>query len=187
MSPQNLVDVSSNIGDPSTIPGYPENVAKRTDVRWLDEREQRAWRALQLMHMQLTARITADLAATSDLSYSDYVVLVGVSERADGRMRLFELARTLGWEKSRVSHQIARMVDRGLVTKEKCGEDRRGANVVITARGRKAIEAAAPQHVSTVRRLFVDRLTAEELEAVGAAAEKILDVLARECERDDAT
>ena len=158
----------------------------KAEVRWLDEREHRAWRALQLMQMQLTARITADLAATSELSYSDYVVLVGLSDRPDGRMRLFELARTLGWEKSRVSHQIARMVGRGLVTKVKCGEDRRGANVVMTPRGRKAIEAAAPHHVATVRRLFIDQLSPQELEAVGAAAEKILDVLTRECELDDA-
>lgn len=152
------------------------------EVRWLDERERRAWRALQLMQMQLTARIAADIGATSDLSYPDYLVLVGLSDRPDGRMRMFELARVLGWEKSRVSHQIARMVDRGLVVKEKCGNDRRGANVVATARGRKAIEAAAPQHVATVRRLFVDRLSPEELDSLGAAAEKILDVLARDCD-----
>lgn len=146
-------------------------------MRWLDEREQRAWRALQLMQMQLTARLARDVAATSDLSYPDYVVLVALTDRPDGRMRLFELGSTLGWEKSRVSHQVARMAERGLVVKEKCGEDRRGAFVVATNRGRKAVEAAAPRHVETVRRLFIDRLTPEELDAVGAAAEKVLEGL----------
>jgi DNA-binding MarR family transcriptional regulator len=93
-------------------------------------------------------------------------------------MRLFELAATLGWEKSRVSHQVARMADRGLVAKDKCGDDRRGAFVVVTDRGRAAIEAAAPHHVETVRRLFVEPLTPAEIDALGSVAQKILDAIA---------
>ena len=152
------------------------------DVRWLDEREERAWRALQFMAMRLDARLASELAAVCDLSYSDYTVLVALTDRPDGRMRPFELAATLGWEKSRVSHQIARMVDRGLVTKDKCGDDRRGAFVVATDRGLAAIKEAAPHHVATVRRLFVDPLTPDELDALGRAAQKILDAM----EGDDA-
>lgn len=147
------------------------------DVRWLDEREERAWRALQFMQMRLDARLASELAAVSDLSYSDYTVLVALTDRPDGRMRLFELAATLGWEKSRVSHQVTRMVDRGLVTKDKCGDDRRGAFVVATDRGLAAIRAAAPHHVETVRRLFIDPLTPQEIDAIGRAAQKILDAM----------
>ena len=147
------------------------------DVRWLDERQERAWRALQFMTMRLDARLASELAAVSDLSYSDYTVLVALTDRPDRRMRLFELAATLGWEKSRVSHQVARMVDRGLVTKDKCGDDRRGAFVVATDRGLAAIEAAAPHHVETVRRLFVEPLTPAEIDALGRAAQKILDAM----------
>ena len=150
------------------------------DVRWLDEREERAWRALQFMEMRLDARLASELAAVSDLSYPDYTVLVALTDRPDGRMRVFELAATLGWEKSRVSHQIARMADRELVAKEKCDDDRRGAFVVVTDRGLAAIEAAAPHHVETVRRLFVDPLTPAELDALGRAAQKILDAIDRE-------
>jgi DNA-binding MarR family transcriptional regulator len=146
-------------------------------VRWLDEREARAWRALQLMQMRLTGRLAADVASTSDLSYADYVVLVALSDRDDGRARVFELAETLGWEKSRVSHQIARMTDRGLVRKERCDDDRRGAYVVATKTGRKAIDVAARHHVTAVRRLFVDRLTNDELDVVASVAEKVLEVL----------
>ena len=145
-----------------------------SEVRWLDEREERAWRALQFMQMRLTGRLARDLAATSDLSYPDYVVLVALTDRPDGRMRLFELGAVLGWEKSRLSHHVARMGDRGLVTKEKCGDDRRGAYVVVTKRGRHAVEAAAPRHLETVRRLFIDRLTPRQLDMVGAAAEAVL-------------
>jgi DNA-binding MarR family transcriptional regulator len=143
-------------------------------VRWLDEREERAWRALQFMQMRLDGELARQLATDSGLSYPDFTVLVALTDREDGRMRLFELARVLGWEKSRLSHHIARMADRGLVAKERCDTDRRGATVAVTAHGRKEIEAAAPGHAETVRRLFIDRLTPEQLDAVGAAAEIVL-------------
>ena len=144
------------------------------EVRWLNAREQRAWRSLQFMQMRLEGELARQLAADSGLSYPDYVVLVALTERPDGRMRLFELAGVLGWEKSRLSHHVRRMADRDLVRKERCGSDRRGAYVVVTNRGRTDIEAAAPGHVAAVRRLFVDRLTPSQLDAVGDAAEAVL-------------
>ncbi len=144
------------------------------EVPWLDEREETAWRALQLMQMRLTAELARQLAADSGLSYPDYVVLVALTAEPEGRLRLFELAAELGWEKSRVSHHIRRMAERGLVAKERCGEDRRGAFVVVTPGGRAELEAAAPGHVEAVRRLFVDRLTPEQLDVVGDAAEVVL-------------
>ena len=145
-----------------------------SDVRWLTDREERAWRALQFMQMRLEGELARQLTADSGLSYPDYLVLVALTDRPDGRMRLFELAGVLGWEKSRASHHIGRMVERGLVKKRKCDSDRRGFYVVVTARGRRDIEAAAPGHVATVRRLFVDRLTSEQLDAVAGAAETVL-------------
>jgi len=144
------------------------------DVPWLNEAEERAWRALQFMQMRLEGELARQLAADSGLSYPDYLVLVALTDRPDGRMRLFELAGVLGWEKSRVSHHVARMASRGLVTKEKCDADRRGAFVVITKKGGKEIAAAAPGHVGAVRRLFVDRLTPDELDVIAQAAEKVL-------------
>jgi DNA-binding MarR family transcriptional regulator len=148
-----------------------------SEMRWLDERELRAWRSLQFMQMRLDGELARQLATDSGLSYPDYVVLVALTERSDGRMRLFELSDALGWEKSRLSHQVARMTDRGLVTKEKCDSDRRGAYVVVTGHGRRVIEAAAPGHVAAVRSLFVDRLTGEQLDAIGDAAESVLAAL----------
>ena len=145
-----------------------------TDVRWLSEREERAWRALQFMQLRLEGALARQLAAESGLSYPDYVVLVALTDRADGRARMFELAHTLGWEKSRLSHQVSRMEARGLVKKEKCAADRRGAYVVVTSRGRKEIEAAAPGHLDTVRRTFIDRVTPEQLDVIGDAAEAVL-------------
>ncbi|HRE01747.1 MAG TPA: MarR family transcriptional regulator [Ilumatobacteraceae bacterium] len=147
------------------------------NVGWLSEREERAWRALQFMQMRLEGALARQLVADSGLSYPDYLVLIALTDQPDGRMRLFELADVLGWEKSRASHQVGRMVGRGLVDKERCHSDRRGFYVVLTASGRRTIEAAAPEHVATVRRLFVDRITAEQLDVVGDAAEAVLAAL----------
>lgn len=144
------------------------------DVRWLNEGEERAWRALQHMQLRLDAELARQLAACSGLSYPDYLVLVALTDRPGGRMRLFELAGVLGWEKSRLSHHIARMADRSLVAKEKCDADRRGAHVAVTSKGRTEIERAAPGHVAAVRRLFVDQLTPSQLDAIGDAAEAVL-------------
>ncbi len=144
------------------------------DVPWLNEGEERAWRALQFMQMRIEGELARQLAADSGLSYPDYVVLVALTDRTDGRMRLFELCASLGWEKSRLSHHVTRMADRGLVKKVRCDADRRGAFVAVTKKGQKEIEAAAPGHVRAVRQLFVDRLTPDELDVIAIAAEKVL-------------
>lgn len=155
------------------------------EVRWLEEREARAWRALQLMDLRLNGALARQLAADSGLSYPDYVVLVALTDQSDGRLRLFELGRILGWEKSRLSHQISRMAARGLVTKERCDADRRGAYVVLSAKGRREIEAAAPGHVALVRKLFVDVLSPAQLDAVAEAAETVLARLEATCPDDE--
>jgi DNA-binding MarR family transcriptional regulator len=144
------------------------------DIRWLNEQEERAWRSLQFMQMRLEGELARQLAADSGLSYPDYLVLVALTDRPDGRIRLFELAGVLGWEKSRLSHHVRRMTERGLVQKERCNSDRRGAHVVVTTRGRAEIEAAAPGHLATVRRLFVDRLTPTQLAVIGDVGEAVL-------------
>lgn len=93
------------------------------------------------------------------LSATDYTVLAELTRAPNDRLRVMELAKVLGWEKSRVSHHLSRMVKRGLLTREDCADDGRGAYVAVTAAGRAAIEAAAPRHVEDVRRLFLDHLT----------------------------
>ncbi len=144
------------------------------DVRWLTEREERAWRGLQFMQMRLERELAAQLAVESGLSYPDYRVLVALTDRPDGRMRLFELGDALGWEKSRLSHHVARMANRDLVTKEPCDDDRRGAYVVVTKKGRREIVAAAPGHLAAVRRLFIDHLSPRQLDVLAEIAETIL-------------
>ena len=145
--------------------------------RWLDADEQRAWRAYLRMQGRLTARLNRQLQADSALSLADYEVLVHLTDTTDGRLRPFELQRGLQWEQSRLSHHLTRMERRGLVRREECADDGRGAFVVITEEGRRDITAAAPGHVETVRRLFFDGLTREQVAALELLAAEVLDRL----------
>src|SRR4051812_376332 len=116
-------------------------------TQWLDEDEQRAWRAFLRMHSQLAGRLNRQLQAESDLSLADYEVLVQLCGAPDRRLRPFELQGRLQWEQSRLSHHLTRMQRRGLVGRDECTDDGRGAYVVATEAGRGALEAAAPGHV----------------------------------------
>jgi DNA-binding MarR family transcriptional regulator len=151
-----------------------------TSPRWLDEREARAWRGYTRMRIELDAALNRHLARRSGLSHADYAVLVELSEAPAGRLRAFQLGRALRWEKSRLSHHLKRMETRGLVCREDCAEDARGSEVVLTAAGRAAIEEAAPAHVDDVRRLMIDHLSPEQLEALSTTAEAVLAALEQE-------
>lgn len=145
--------------------------------RWLTEDEQRAWRGLLRMTTRLNARLNRQLQDEYGLSLADYEVLVVLSEASAGRLRVFEITDALAWEQSRVSHQLARMQRRGLVAREECPTDGRGAFVVLTEAGRDAIERAAPAHVQTVRQLVFDGLTRDQLAALTAVTSRVLDRL----------
>ncbi|MBE7188066.1 MarR family winged helix-turn-helix transcriptional regulator [Jatrophihabitans endophyticus] len=146
-------------------------------VQWLDDREQSAWRSFLHMHAQLTAQLGRELQESSNLSISDYSVLVQLSDQPDQRVRILELARALQWEKSRLSHQLTRMQQRGLLERSSCKEDRRGAFVVLTDAGREALEAVAPAHVASVRRYLFDDLSLEQLEVFTAVCDGVLERL----------
>lgn len=151
------------------------------DVRWLDDREQSAWRAYLDMTARLTARLNREMQDESGLSIADFSVLVQLSEHVDGRMRVLELARALRWEKSRLSHQLTRMQQRGLIDRSYCAEDRRGAWIVLTDDGRDAVVAAAPRHVEGVRRYLFDEVNADQVEALAAIAHAVVTRLDTEC------
>jgi DNA-binding MarR family transcriptional regulator len=154
-------------------------VAKR---KWLTEREQKAWRGLLVMQMQLDGRLRRSLQDHANLSDADYAVLVNLSEAPGDRLRSFELGATLAWEKSRLSHQLRRMQQRGLVTREECPTDRRGAFAVLTKAGRAAVESAAPQHAADVRHWFLDAVTREQLDALTEISGAVLAHLAADDE-----
>jgi DNA-binding MarR family transcriptional regulator len=153
-------------------------------VRWLTRREQRAWRAFLVSHIQLMGRLSRSLQRESGLSNSDYEVLVVLSESAAGRLRPFEVGNFLQWEKSRLSHHLRRMEERGLVTREACPTDGRGAFVVLTPRGRSTIEAAAPGHVAEVRRSFFDALSPAQVDALADIGDTVVSHLGALDEED---
>lgn len=126
---------------------------------------------------RLHSQLASDLLAESGLSYADYQILVHLSEAADRRVRMSDLAVRLDWSKSRVSHQVARMEARGLVRKEECPSDARGAFAVLTEAGMDQIRSAAPGHVDSVRRHFIDLLDPADLEALTAIARRVLEHL----------
>ena len=154
-------------------------------MTWLDEREQRAWRGFVNLQQQVRRRLARELQRRSGMSDADFEVLVHLSEAPDGRLRPFELGRITQWEKSRLSHHLRRMGERGLVERQFCPTDNRGSFVAITDTGRAAITAAAPQHVEDVRRLFIDVLTPDQLDAIAEISDAVLAHLAAE-EPDDA-
>lgn len=145
------------------------------NVPWLSAEEERSWRTFIRLHQKLSRCLTADLQAHSGLSGADFEVLVALTDVTDGRVRFQDLAEAIDWERSRLSHQVARMIKRGLVAREECAEDGRGAFVVITAQGREVIEAAAPKHVVTVRRLVIDALSPDDLADLGRISGRILE------------
>ncbi|WP_392544318.1 MarR family winged helix-turn-helix transcriptional regulator [Oryzobacter telluris] len=145
-----------------------------TGTPWLSPDEQRLWRAWLALGSGLSAALHRDLQADAGLSLPDFDVLVRLTDTEDGRVRVSELARVLGWERSRLSHHVTRMERRGLVARDDCVDDGRGAFVVLTDSGRAAIEEAAPHHVRTVRRLFVDELSADEVAMLGPVLERLL-------------
>jgi DNA-binding MarR family transcriptional regulator len=150
------------------------------EPRWLDVREAAVWRKYRDLQRQLQSSLDRQLARDSVLSGADYAVLVPLSESPGDVLRARELQVELGWERSRLSHQISRMETRGMVAREPCEDDARGSMVRMTAQGRAAIEATAPQHVETVRRYFFDPLSHDEVETLGVLFDRLLTSLSRD-------
>jgi DNA-binding MarR family transcriptional regulator len=155
--------------------------ATTTSPRWLEPREQAAWRAYLEMNTKLTAHLNRQMQGEFGLSIADFSVLVQLSEHVDARMRVLELARALDWEKSRLSHQLTRMQQRGLIERSNCSEDRRGAWIVLTDHGRRTVESAAPGHVDVVRTYLFDCLSPEQVEALDAISRAVIERLDAAC------
>ena len=150
------------------------------EPKWLDAREDRAWRAFMHAHHRLGVRLNQLLLQNSGLTKADYELLAVLSGDAAGRLPARDVCALLQWEKSRLSHQVRHLQEQGLVTREPNPADRRSSMICLLPAGRRAIEDAAPQHVNDVRRLFVDLLSPAELDMLAALHERVLDRLAEE-------
>ena len=147
------------------------------EPNWLNAREDRAWRGFVYAHQQIEVHLNRRLQE-SGLSGADYEVLALLSDHDGDRMPAHELRNALGWEKSRVSHQVRRMQKDGLIGREPNPDDARSTMVCLLPAGRAAIEKAAPRHVEDVRRNFIDLLTPAELDMLAALNERVLHHLA---------
>jgi len=149
-----------------------------SEPNWLDQREDRAWRAFVHAHHRLSVRLNQLLIQDSGLTKADYEILAVLSEHPTGRVPARELCASLQWEKSRLSHQVKHLQEQGLVTREPNPADGRSSLICLLPAGRATIEQAAPQHVQAVRRHFIDLLTPAELDMLAALHERVLDHLA---------
>lgn len=143
-------------------------------TRWLNEQQQVFWRSWLTANMLLPEAFGRDLTASDGLTLADYEILVRLSESEDRQMRMSDLAAVTLSSRSRLSHQIDRMQKAGLVTREPCPDDRRGFFAVLTDVGWEKLVAAAPNHVTSVRRHLVDALTPEEFAELGRISAKLV-------------
>ncbi len=130
------------------------------------------WRGFLHMRRALDTVVERQLAE-SGLSSADYDLLVPLSEAPDGVLRVRDLGRSVGWDRSRLAHQLRRMEQRALIARFECATDARGTMVRLTHAGRAAVEAAAPGHVDTVRRYFVDLLSDSEIDTLTAVSDRV--------------
>lgn len=141
----------------------------------LTDRERRAWYGFLVMQEDIRRHLNRHLTQSTGLSLSDYAVLSGLAQQPDGSLRVYELRDLLFWEKTRLTHQVSRMVSRGLLERQACTEDRRGSQVALTQQGRVAIDRATPLHVDEVRRVFLDVITPRQLDTIAAVSQAVLD------------
>lgn len=146
-------------------------------TRWLDESQQRAWRAFLLGYTLLQDRLDDDLRRTFQISLTEYEILVRLSERPGRSMRMAQLADALAHSRSRVTHTIDRMQKSGFVERAASPEDGRGVVATMTDKGMALLEEAAHVHVNGVRANLVDLASPEDFEAVGRVMNAVADHL----------
>jgi DNA-binding MarR family transcriptional regulator len=142
------------------------------EPKWLNPMEMKAWRKYIVTTRHLLEALDSDLH-DHDLTLYDYEILALLSDAPERRMRMSELADIALLSRSRLSHRMKVMETAGWVKRESCPEDKRGYFAVMTAKGWKAIVAAAPDHVESVRRRFIDHLTKTDQEAIATIFEKV--------------
>jgi DNA-binding MarR family transcriptional regulator len=145
--------------------------------------ELRTWREFIEAVEALSWRLASRLQSESSLSPGDYQVLLALSEAEGHRMRPSEIAALIGWERSRLSHHLGRMEKRGLISRDPCAADGRGAEVVLAGHGSDCFRRATIPHLRAVRELFIDALSPQQL----AAAEDIASTLRRHLDQSRPT
>lgn len=139
----------------------------------MKELDSRAWRAFHKIGTSLLPHLSRQITNHSGITAAEYVVLVALSELPTPSINLNRLAQSLGWEISRMSHQVSRMEENGFVKKIRNAEDSRCFDVSITTRGRKLAESAIPLQSKEINHCFSDILTKEQMETLIEISEVI--------------
>jgi DNA-binding MarR family transcriptional regulator len=142
------------------------------DVRWLDADEQKAWRSYVRATRLLDGAIQRDLACHG-VSHDEYEILVNLSEQPCRSMRMSDLAESVVNSRSRLTHTVGRLENRGYVRREASPDDRRGVLCVMTDEGFATLEVAARSHVTGVRENLLDQMTRDQFLALGTALEGV--------------
>jgi DNA-binding MarR family transcriptional regulator len=143
-------------------------------LRWLNVEEMRAWRAYVVGTALLDAQLNRDLLEEHQLALADYELLVRLSEAPGGQIRMSALAGQVASSKSRISHQIGRMEEVGLVRRQESPGDRRGVLAVLTNHGQEVLRSAAPTHVRSVRDNLFDLLSDQERLVLAEVFERVV-------------
>lgn len=145
-----------------------------SEPRWLSAEEQVAWRSFVDGFRSLIDVLDRQLQADSNLPHTYFELLIPLSEAPDRTMRMSELAEAARSSRSRLSHAVARLEERGWVRRSDCPTDRRGQLAQLTDAGFAALAAAAPGHVGAVRKYLIDRLSPQQLKAMGEIGQVLL-------------
>ncbi|WP_431278682.1 MarR family winged helix-turn-helix transcriptional regulator [Leifsonia poae] len=132
----------------------------------LTARELTVWRALLDTTTELRRLLSVQLQE-ADVSPGDYAVLVALTDASDRKLRSSELADAIDWERSRLSHHLGRMEQRGLLRREECPGDNRGSLIVMTDEGVSALRRASGPHLRAVKHYFAEALDGDQVESLG--------------------
>jgi DNA-binding MarR family transcriptional regulator len=141
---------------------------------WLTPKEMRTWLSFWGVAHLIDVALDHDLRAESSLSHNDYQILAMLSNAPEHRLRMSELADRVFGSRSRLTYQVTQLEKAGLVRREGCLTDKRGAVAVLTEQGQGLLNVIAPGHVESIRRVFFDVLTPEQVNLLGEALHSVI-------------
>ncbi len=147
---------------------------------WLTPSQGRTWLHYMRVYHRLEFEMNRQLQAECGLSLADYTVMNALSAASGRRLRLSQLATTIGWERSRLSHHLQRMAARGFVDRVQSDTDGRATDALLTDAGLKTLRAAAPKHVAWVRTLFFSDLDEDRVVELGDLLGEVYQTILRE-------
>lgn len=152
----------------------------------LDADELETWRVFQVMRRQLDLTLERRLQADAGISSADFAILASLADTPTKMLRAGRIGDLIGWEKSRVSHQLSRMEARGLIRRAECGDDARGVWIELTPDGNRAVLAALRDHTAAIRQYFFGLVDDDERTLLADISRRVIDAINPPlCDPDD--